>query len=101
MKKRDTDYGMVFKGFLNVPETGVYQFLLSSNDGSKMIVSGKTLDNDGLHVMEEKTMDIALAKGLHPVEVQFMQAGGDDGLKLEWKTKGKDRAAIDQSLWVY
>ncbi len=101
MKKRDTDYGMEFKGFLNVPETGVYQFLLSSNDGSKMIISGKTLDNDGLHVMDEKTMDIALAKGLHPVEVQFMQAGGDDGLKLEWKTKGKDRAAIDPSFFLY
>jgi len=101
MKRRDTDYAMLFKGFLNVPETGVYQFSLSSNDGSKMIISGKTLDNDGLHVMEEKSMDIALAKGFHPVEVQFMQAGGDDGLKLEWKTKGKDRAAIDQSLWEY
>ena len=101
MKKRDTNYGMVFKGFLNVPETGVYQFLLSSNDGSKMIIPGKTLDNDGLHVMEEKTMDIALSKGLHPVELQFMQAGGDDGLKLEWKTKGKDRTEIDQSLLVH
>jgi alpha-L-fucosidase len=101
MKKRDTEYAMVFKGFLNVSETGVFQFSLSSNDGSKLIISGKTLDNDGLHVMEEKTMDIALTRGLHPVEVQFMQAGGDDGLKLEWKTKGKDRTAVDQSLWVY
>ena len=101
MKKRKADYGLVFKGYLQVPETGVYQFYLSSNDGSKMILSGKTLSNDGLHGMDEKSMDIALAKGLHPVEIQFFQAGGGDGLKLEWKSKGKDRAIIDKSFFKH
>ena len=97
MKKRGADYGLVLKGYLQVPETGVYQFLLTSNDGSKMIISGKTLDNDGLHGMEGKSMDIALAKGLHPVEIQYFQAGGGDGLKLEWKTEGKDFTVVGKS----
>ena len=96
MKKRNADYGIVLTGYLMVPETGVYQFYLSSNDGSKMIISGKTLSNDGLHGMEEKSMDIALTKGLHPIEIQYFQAGGSDDLKLEWKTKGEDRIVIDK-----
>ena len=101
MKKRNADYGLVFKGYLQVPETGVYQFRLTSNDGSKMIISGKTLDNDGLHGMEGKSMDIALAKGLHPIEIQYFQAGGGDGLRLEWKTSGKERTVIDKSALMH
>ncbi|MCX6223120.1 MAG: alpha-L-fucosidase [Bacteroidia bacterium] len=101
MKKRNADYGIVFTGYLIVPETGVYQFYLSSNDGSKMIISEKTLSNDGLHGMEEKSMDIALTKGLHPIEIQYFQAGGSDDLKLEWKTKGKDRIVIDKSYLLH
>ena len=66
-----------------------------------MIISGKTLDNDGLHGMEGKSMDIALAKGLHPIEIQYFQAGGGDGLKLEWKTSGKERTAIDKSALMH
>jgi alpha-L-fucosidase len=100
-KKRKSDYGMVFKGYIKIPETGVYQFLLSSNDGSKMVISGKTLSNDGLHGFEGKSMDIALAKGLHPVEIQYFQAGGGDALKLEWKTGGRDLTIVDPASLMH
>ena len=59
MKKGNNDYGLIFSGYLQVPVTGVYQFFLTSNDGSKMTISGETLFNDGLHGMDEKLMDIA------------------------------------------
>ena len=101
MKKRKADYGLVFTGYLKVPETGVYQFLLSSNDGSRMSISGKTLSNDGLHGMEGKSLDISLTKGFHPVEIQFFQAGGGDGLKLEWKSQGDKYAVIQNSFFSH
>jgi hypothetical protein len=44
-----------------------------------MTISGKILSNDGLHGMEGKSRDISLAKGLHPIEIHFFQAGGGDG----------------------
>ncbi|MCF8359331.1 MAG: alpha-L-fucosidase [Prolixibacteraceae bacterium] len=97
LKEKDYDYGLMFKGYLSVPETGVYQFILSSDDGSKLTLAGKTLNHDGLHAMTEKTMDIALAEGLHPVEVLFFQQGGGDGLQLEWIPEGKERAVINAS----
>lgn len=100
-KKQNHDYGMVFSGYLMVPETGVYQFQLSSNDGSKMIISGRELPNDGLHGLEEKSLDIALARGLHPVEIQYFQAGGGDILKLEWKSKGMERCPVGSSFLVH
>jgi len=101
MKKRNNDYGLLFSGYLQVPETGVYKFFLTSNDGSRMTISGKSLLNDGLHGMEEKSMDFALCKGLHPIEIQYFQAGGGDGLKVEWKTNGKDRTVMDGLCLVH
>jgi alpha-L-fucosidase len=98
MKKHNENYGVVFTGYIQINETGVYQFSLSSDDGSKLTISGKTLSNDGLHAMEAKTMDVALAPGMHPVEIQFFQASGGEGLKLEWKAAGNEWTEIDKSL---
>jgi alpha-L-fucosidase len=91
LRKHDSDYGLVFSGFLQIPETGVYKFLLTSDDGSGLSIAGKTLLNDGLHAMEAKSMEVALSEGLHPIEIQFFQGGGGDGLTLSWKTMNNIR----------
>ncbi len=97
VKKRNNDYAITFKGFLNVPATKVYKLILSSNDGSKLIISGRTLSNDGLHGLEAKSIDVVLEKGLHPLEIEFFQAGGGDGLKLEWESERNKREILQPS----
>jgi alpha-L-fucosidase len=101
VKKRNNDYAITFKGFLNVPATKVYKLILSSNDGSKLIISGRTLSNDGLHGLEAKSIDVVLEKGLHPLEIDFFQAGGGDGLKLEWESEGKVKEVIRPATLFY
>ncbi len=96
MKDRTDNYGLVFSGFIQVAETEIYQFILTSDDGSKMVIAGNKLINDGLHGMESKTMEVALAQGLHPIEIQFFQGGGGDGLKVEWKSGNKELAEINK-----
>jgi len=98
-KMRNEDFAFVFDGFINIIETGVYTFYLSSNDGSRLILDDqKMLDNDGKHTMEEKSLSIALSSGLHKISVQYFQSGGGDGLTLTWKALGKDKTTIDKSL---
>jgi hypothetical protein len=100
---KEAKFGMfIHWGIYSVP-AGVYH----GNDipgigewimnNGKIPVAGKTLNHDGLHAMTEKSMDIALSKGLHPIEVLFFQQGGGDGLQLEWIPEGKERAVIDAS----
>ena len=57
--------------------------------------------NDGLHGMETKIMNIALEKGLHPVEIQFFQAGGGDGLTINWKIGDKSVKEVPAEKWRY
>jgi alpha-L-fucosidase len=97
-KKKSSDYGFVFDGFISVPETSVYTFFLTSDDGSRLVIDGETLDNDGKHAMEEKSLGLALSAGLHKISVQFFQGSGGEGLSLEWKPLGKTRYSIDKSV---
>ena len=101
VKKHDANYGLVFSGYLSIPETNVYQLQLSSDDGSALRIDGKTLMNDGAHAMVTKNMDIALEKGLHPVEIQFFQGGGDEGLTVAWKTGNKPVQKIPAENWYH
>jgi alpha-L-fucosidase len=101
MKKLDNNYGLKFTGYLNIPETGVYQFQLTSDDGSRFDIAEKSLLNDGLHAMEAKTLDVALEKGLHLVEIQFFQAGGGEGLTLKWRSGDQPIMSIPAEYWLH
>ena len=101
LKKQDTNYGFVFTGYLAIPKTGVYRFQLTSDDGSLLRISGKALINDGLHAMITKTLDVALEKGFHPVKIEFFQAGGGDGLTLNWKYGDNTVSPVPVSNWVH
>ena len=69
--------GLTYKGYINVPEDGIYSFYLSSDDGSMLYIDGKqVIDNDGLHAPGEVTGQAALKQGYHPIEVQYFDHGG-------------------------
>jgi hypothetical protein len=51
--------------------------------------------------METKILNIALEKGLHSVEIQFFQAGGGDGLTIDWKIGDKTVTHIPVENWGY
>lgn len=69
--------GLTYKGYINIPEDGIYSFYLSSDDGSMLYIDGKqVIDNDGLHAPGEVTGQAALKQGYHPIEVQYFDHGG-------------------------
>ena len=83
--------GRVYAGYILVPADDVYQFTLTSDDGSRLYVDGKLLiDNDGLHSAQAKTGDVALAEGLHAVRIEWYNATGDAVLHLGLGRVGED-----------
>jgi hypothetical protein len=84
--ERPERYAIRFTGWLKVPDDALYEFGLSSDDGSNLSIGERVVvDNDGFHGVEEKTGMIALRAGLHPVTVRFFQAGGGVGLILRYR----------------
>jgi len=80
---RKEKYGLVITGFVKVPTDGMYDFYLSSDDGSTLAVGDTLLiDNDGLHGSGDVADAIALKAGVHRLVVRMFQAGGDQDLKV-------------------
>ena len=84
--------GLTYKGYINIPEDGIYSFYLSSDDGSMLYINGKqVIDNDGLHAPGEVTGQAALKQGYHPIEVQYFDHGGGS---INLKVCGNDGKEI-------
>ncbi len=94
-------FGLRLKGYVRAPEDGVYNFELSSDDGSRLSIDGRTIvDNDGLHSMTAKTGSAALARGLHAIEIDYFNKTGGLGLALKWGLAGQAPKPVDPAdLW--
>lgn len=80
-------YGLQFRGFIDVPVTGIYSFFLTSDDGSALKVAGRTVvDNDGAHSSQERSGQVALSKGLQAIALDYMDLGGGGALELRYST---------------
>lgn len=78
-------YGVRYRGYLNIPETGEYAFHLSSDDGSLLYVNSQlVVDNDGRHADREKVGYVTLEAGYHPVRLEYFQHRRGDELSLAW-----------------
>ena len=80
----EENFGLRFRGYLSVPEEGVYTLRLTSDDGSVLRMGNRVvIDHDGPHGESMKEIDVALAAGVHPFEVLYFQAGGGKSIRLE------------------
>jgi alpha-mannosidase len=74
---RQEDFGLVFDGFFNAPTEGMYEFIISSDDGSRLYIGDSLLiDNDGLHGSGDMTGHVVLKPGLHPFTLRMFQCKG-------------------------
>jgi acyl-CoA thioesterase-1 len=84
--RRDTNFGFVFTGYIDVPSSGLYSFRTTSDDGSALLIDGeKIVDNDGLHGDSTVTGDVVLAAGKHAIRVDYIQGTGGYDLTVSWK----------------
>ncbi len=96
---RDNSFGIVFKGRFRVEQEGNYIFHLGSDDGSRLKVDGhEVVTVDGVHPFSADKGKIALQPGIHELEVQYFEGGGEQELKVEIQGKGLDRRAMEYVL---
>jgi hexosaminidase len=93
-------YAVRMTGYLRVPDDALYEFALSSDDGSNFEIGGQVVvNNDGLHGDEERTGMIALRKGLHPFVVRYFQGGGGTSLALRYRRNAAQAWQIVPESW--
>jgi hexosaminidase len=79
-------WGVTLEGWINVPTEGIWEFSLTSDDGSKLWIDGQVVvDNDGFHGPEAKVGPVPLRAGAHQIRVVMFQGGGAKALALGWR----------------
>ncbi|RKR84540.1 hexosaminidase [Mucilaginibacter gracilis] len=82
-------FGLRYTGYLDIPETGIYTFYLTCDDGGILNIANRlVVDNDGLHSAIEKDGQVALQQGLQPIALNFIEGGGGYTLKLKYSKNG-------------
>jgi alpha-L-arabinofuranosidase len=84
---RDSNIGIVYDGFVKIPENGLYTFFVTSDDGTVLFLDGKmVVNNDGRHAPIERSGVMMLDAGYHAIKLLFFQGGG--GMELSAAVKG-------------
>ncbi|MBX6312891.1 MAG: DUF1553 domain-containing protein [Isosphaeraceae bacterium] len=98
-RTRDVAFGFVFEGTLIVPQDGAYTFYLDSDDGSRLIVAGRTvLAHDGIHEVGREQQGVAeLSRGRVPIRLEYFQRSDGLGLRVAWSGPGFERRSLSAS----
>ena len=101
-RNQDEHFGFEYSGYVIIPETAVYAFFTSSDDGSRLWIDDILVaDNDGLHAMQERHGNIPLEKGLHRIRVEFFERTGGDGLEVRVKSQSLPKTILPPSWLRY
>lgn len=100
--KESDSFGLKFDGYIYIPETGIYSFFFTCDDGGILYIGDQVVvDNDGLHSPLLKSGQIALEKGLHPFKLDFIEGGGGYTLKLDYSYKDSKPESIPDSWFKH
>lgn len=98
IKEVDDGYGIVFTGYIQVPEDGVYTFYTSSDDGTKLYIGDEEIvDNDGSHGTRERSGQVVLKRGVHAFRLHYFEDHGGESLTVQWEgpSFGKQHVRAD------
>lgn len=103
-RTRDNEIGMLFSGYLKVPQDGEYTFTLEADTGALLRIHDATvLDADYGYVGgQEVSGSIHLKAGLHPFRLYYARGSkGKPSLKLNWSAPGGSKEAIPASAFYH
>ena len=95
INRRNEQFGIQFKAFLKIENSGQYRFYLNSDDGSNLYIDGrKVVDNDGGHGTLERMGSLELEKGMHKITVDYHNQAGGAWLDVFYKGPGVPKQII-------
>jgi len=93
------NYAFRYKGYIDIPSDGYYNFYTNSDDGSRLYIGDNlVVDNDGLHATVENYGSIGLKKGKHAITELFFQKAGGAVLETRYSGPGITKQLIPNSV---
>lgn len=89
MREQEEKFALIFEGYIEIEEEGVYEFEVTSDDGSVLKIWGEPIVmNDGSHSYMSASGKMALSSGFHPFELRYWQGYEGKGLQFLMRKRG-------------
>lgn len=101
-RTRDRDVGMLFTGYLEIPQSGSYTFFLAADTGAVLRIHDATvIDADyGYRAGTERSGSIQLQAGLHPFRLYYARRNqGKPRLEFSWSGPGWVKALVPAGIF--
>lgn len=95
---RKEHFGLVWTGWLDVPQNGNYEFSYDTDDGGAVSINGKeiiTRDRIG-GVGKPTKKKIALKKGRAEIKIEYFEFEGKEALSLVWSGPGVKKVSLSE-----
>ena len=99
---RAWQFGLKYCGYINIPEAGIYSFFVTHQDGSILRINNQVIvDNNDLHNLKDKSAQVALEKGLHPINFDLVESGDGYVLKVQYSFNGGEVKDIPDNWFMH
>ncbi len=87
-------FSVDWSGWLLIEQPGSYEYRLTVDDGAVLWIGDRTIvDVTGPPGIYERRGTVALERGLHPIQIRFVQFLGERQFKFQWLQPG-NRATL-------
>jgi alpha-L-fucosidase len=102
VKKRASEFSLLFDGYLKIEKDGIYHFTTRSDDGSILYIDDEeVVNNDGDHGSVEASGKAALKKGYHKIRVAYYDGSGGNELTATMQLENGVKNTLNSKLiWI-
>jgi hexosaminidase len=101
-RKIASAFGVIYSGYINVDQDGIYGFSTLSDDGSMLFIDDlPVVDNDGRHSLIEKNGAVPLQKGFHKITVKYIDVRIPGSLRVFMTIPGKPKGELSPESLFY
>jgi alpha-L-fucosidase len=102
VKKRESEFSLLFDGYLKIEKDGIYHFTTRSDDGSILYIDDEeVVNNDGDHGSVEAAGKAALKKGYHKIRVAYYDGSGGNELTATIQLENAPKNTLNSKLiWI-
>ncbi len=94
-------FSVTWLGYFFVPRVGSYRLRIDADDGVRLWVDNRVVaESLRPDTVNQVDVRLSLARGFHPLRVDYFQRGGGKSIRLYWQPPGEPERVIPPSFLV-